>query len=185
MRKREENKFKMYQSVGDLLTANEVQLGALPKFNETLAEFKGKLTIIEELDKDKTGKTTGITEKKSGARHRLEVTTLDLIAILMAYATFNDEPQMLNDIDYSESQLERASEQTLIGLAGKVLEYANANQAEVAAYGLTRELIADSEAAYKELKERQSTVRPAIVDRKSSGEQMEARIDEADDLLKK
>ena len=91
---------------------------------------------------------------------------------------------MLNDIDFTESQLLRSSEQVLLVRSKKALEHAEAVQAEAESYGLTAERLEALRTSSLQFDERQTTVRNAIVNRKDSGEQLEAQMDEADDLLK-
>jgi len=178
------NKFNMYKVVRDWLRNNRTTVENLPGFTATFEEFSGILDTIAELDKDKTTATGGFSKTKAEARALLEKQMIEMIRILKVYATFNNNQFMLNDIDFTESQLLRTSEQVLLVRSKKVVEHAEAVQAEAESYGLTAERLEALRTSSLQFDERQTTVRNAIVNRKDSGEQLEARMDEVDDLLK-
>lgn len=184
MDKRLMNKFNMYKVVRDWLRNNRTTVENLPGFTATFEEFSGILDTIAELDKDKTTATGGFTKTKAEARALLEKQMTEMIRILKVYATFNNNQFMLNDIDFTESQLLRSSEQVLLVRSKKALEHAEAVQAEAESYGLTAQRLEALRTSSRQFDERQTTVRNAVVNRKDSGEQLEARMDEADDLLK-
>ncbi|WP_139314844.1 hypothetical protein [Saccharicrinis aurantiacus] len=91
---------------------------------------------------------------------------------------------LLNEIDFTASQLRRSSEQLLIVRASKMMEHANAIQPTAEALGLTVDRAVALQNAIDTFKEKQTTVRSAIVNRRDAGEQIEAHIDEANDILK-
>ncbi len=184
MDKRLMNKFNMYKVVRDWLRNNRTTVENLPGFTATFEEFSGILDTIAELDKDKTTATGGFTKTKAEARALLEKQMIEMIRILKVYATFNNNQFMLNDIDFTESQLLRTSEQVLLVRSKKAVEHAEAVQAEAESYGLTAQRLEALRTSSRQFDERQTTVRNAVVNRKDSGEQLEARMDEADDLLK-
>jgi hypothetical protein len=184
MSRRDENKLNMFKTVRDWLKGNATVLGEFARFTETLAAFVAMLVVIGSLAKKKTGKTIGITSEKANARQLLEDLTMDMIVILKAYAIFTDKVALLNDVDFTETQIDRSSEQLLISRAGKIKDHAEAEQAGAEEFGMTAELITEFEAGLGDFTGRQTSSRMAIVSRKSTGEEMEIRMDEADDLLK-
>ncbi|MCV9385360.1 hypothetical protein [Reichenbachiella ulvae] len=184
MRKRDENKLNMYRTVRDWLLSQLSVLSVLPNFSETLTAFGGQLEQIEALDVDKLTTTTGITQDKADARTQLEQLLLRVINILKAYATFADKLSLIPAIDHTPTQLDRASEQLLLSISGKVRETATAEQAAAEPYGLSTELLSSLQAAHEQFATQQNKVRVAIVGKSHSGDQLEARMDAADDLLK-
>ena len=184
MEKRSENKFNMYKVVHTWITGNMTTLETLPGFTETFAAFGTLLNEITDLDKQKTTTTQGITVTKAEARDLLEKLLIEMTRIIKVYATFNNDQVLLNDIDFTESQLSRSSEQLLLVRSQKTIENAEAIQSEAEAYGLTSERMEALETAYSSFNGKQTTVRNAIVNRKDAGEQLEIKMDEADDLLK-
>ncbi|SMO46617.1 hypothetical protein SAMN06265379_101944 [Saccharicrinis carchari] len=184
MEKRLINKFNMYKVVRDWLSNNQASFEYLPGFTATFEEFSAMLDTIADLDKDKATSSGGYAKTKAEARALLERQMMEMIRILKVYATFNNDQLMLNDIDFTESQLVRSSEQLLLVRSKKTIEHAEAVQAEAESYGLTADRLEALRTASRNFDEKQTTVRNAIVNRKDSGEQLEARMDEADDLLK-
>lgn len=174
----------MYKVVRNWLRNNRTTVENLPGFTATFDEFSGILDTIAELDKDKTTATGGYTKTKAEARALLEKQMTEMIRILKVYATFNNNQFMLNDIDFTESQLLRSSEQVLLVRSKKAVEHAEAVLTEAESYDLTAQRLEALRTSSRQFDERQTTVRNAVVNRKDSGEQLEARMDEADDLLK-
>ncbi|MGQ1890748.1 hypothetical protein ACT29H_09925 [Thermophagus sp. OGC60D27] len=184
MDKRQANKFNMFKVVRDFLSDHSATLGQYLHFSEMLEKFSSLLSSIGELDSHAVTKTSGLTQEKAAARERLIKATMLVVRILKAYATFSDNESLLENIDFTLSSLSRISEQKLLARAQKVIQEAEACLTEAEPYGLTTEKMDELTAAFKEFDERQSTIRKAIVVRKNISEQVEALMEEADDLLK-
>jgi len=184
MDKRSVNKFNMYKVVRSWITTNLSALETLPSFAETFALFGNILDNIAQLDKQKTTATSGTTITKAEARGLLETLLMEMTRIIKVYATFNNDHILLNDIDFTESQLSRSSEQLLLVRSQKAIDHGEAIQASAEAYGLTSERLEALVAAHDSFDTKQTSVRSAIVNRKDAGDQLEAQMDEADDLLK-
>lgn len=184
MDKRSANKFNMYKVVHNWINGNMESLNTLPGFSETNTQFGGLIGTIGDLDKSKTIVTTGFTISKGESRTHLETLVIETTRIIKVFATFNNDQVLLNDVDFTESQLSRSSEQLLLVRAQKCIDHAEAILPTAQAYGLNAERIEALKQAYSSFDHKQTTVRSAIVNRKDAGEQLEAHMDEADDLLK-
>jgi hypothetical protein len=174
----------MFKVVHDWLNSNIAHLEKLPGFTETFNEYTSILDMIVELDKNQTTITSGITKTKGEGREQLETQITEMGRILKVHAMFNNNQILLNDIDFTESQLSRSSEQLLLVRAAKIAEHGTAVQEQAEALGLIPERLDNLNAAIRTFEEHQSIVRSAIVNRKDFGEQLDARMDEIDDLLK-
>jgi predicted nucleic acid-binding Zn-ribbon protein len=184
MEKRLNNKFVMYKVVRDWLRANVSQFEGIPGFVTTIDEFSALLSIVAELDESKNSNTTGISQTKAEAREELETVSVEVIRMLKVYAAFSNNHVLLNEIDFTESQLKRSSEQVLLVRSNKVMKQGQAVQLDAEPYGLTTEKLNQLETSIQNFDTKQTVVRNAIVNKKNAGEQLEAHMDEADDLLK-
>lgn len=184
MEKRLTNKFTMYKVVRDWILSNLTAFENLPGFADTFSVFCGILDTIVDLDKSKTTTTTGMTTTKGESRELLEGLVIEMVRILKVYATFANDHILLSDIDFTPSQLSRSSEQLLLVRSTKVIEYATSSQVDAEGYGLSTERLEALNAAYVSFSDKQTLVRKAVVNRMDAGEQLEAQMDEADDLLK-
>lgn len=184
MDKRSQNKFNMFKVVRQWLADNDAKFSALPGYTETFTQFNNTIDAIADLDLGKSAVVKGVTITKAQARNLLEEGMIEMARIIKVYATFNNNQILLNEIDFTESQLGRSSEQLLIVRASKMMEHANGIQPTAEALGLTIERAEALQTAIDTFNQKQTTVRSAIVNRKDAGEQLEAHMDEADDLLK-
>ncbi|MCG8581998.1 MAG: hypothetical protein MI866_18875 [Bacteroidales bacterium] len=184
MEKRLNNRLNMYRVVRDYLNSNMHLLNHFPGLKETTDSFTTILAIIAELNKDKSTATVGSSNKKAFTREQLEDRTLEASKILKAYATFTDKIKLLDGCDVTSSQLSRFAEQALLTKSSIIIEYAETHQAGAEPYGMTNERVNALKKAYAEFDEKQTLVRSAIVNRKNAGEQLEARMEEADNILK-
>jgi len=184
MDKRSQNKFNMFKVVRQWCLEHEDKFTALPGYTETFTQFSTTIDEIATLDLAKTTVIKGVTITKGEARTSLEEGMMQMSRIMKVYATFNNNQVLLNEIDFTASQLRRSSEQLLIVRASKMMEHANAIQPTAEALGLTVDRAVALQNAIDTFKEKQTTVRSAIVNRRDAGEQIEAHIDEANDILK-
>lgn len=184
MEKRLTNRLNMYRVVRDWLTTNMHLLNHFPELTDSTDAFTAILEIIAELDKDKSTATVGSSDTKAFTREQLEDQTLEASKILKAYATFADKTKLLNGCDLTSSQLSRFAEQDLLTKSSIIIGYAETYQTDAEPYGMSSERLANLQKSYIDFDEKQTLVRSAIVNRKNAGEQLEARMEEADNLLK-
>ncbi|MCW3789658.1 hypothetical protein [Plebeiibacterium sediminum] len=184
MEKRLVHKLKMYKVVVDWLDKNKSQLESLPQFNDSFNALKTVVNDIEQLSISSSVETNGVTLDKAGSRMILIDLIIQVVRVLKVYATFTNNQIMMNDIDVTNSLLLRLSEQQLLVKAQKVVEHAKSIQSEAQNYGLTEEKIAELLEAYDTWHSKLSSVRTTVVERKNAGDQLDAHINVADDILK-
>nr|WP_321450106.1 hypothetical protein [uncultured Carboxylicivirga sp.] len=184
MDKRQNQHFKMYKVVLEWVKTILEKFSAIPGFADTLAEFENLLTEISKQNETTELKSTSQTQSKKEARERLVKLTLDLISILKLHASFNNDVVLLNDVDFTVTQLKQVTEQTTIARAQKVIGHAQETLTKGEVYNLSDDKLAEIQSALDVFASKQTNVRSAIVERKGAGEQLEALMDQADDLLK-
>lgn len=174
----------MYKVVRDWLNSHRETLGALPGLNESIDAFAAVLLEVTGLDVTKGNGLSTASDNKNAAREQLERRVMDTVRMLKAYAVFSDNGITADELDMSASSLRRLAEVALLSRSTRVIQLAEAHQAAAAPYGLDASVIDALKQAHQQFDQKQTTVRSAIVNRKDAGEQLEARMDEADDLLK-
>lgn len=184
MDKKQRNLFNMMKVVRAWITANLAALNHLPHLVTTFEQFCAGLDKLIALDEGKAIKTQGLSESKANSRARLEKEVLELISILKAYATFSDNVVLLNEIDFTRTQLTKVAETVLLVRSQKVIHAAEAHQTDASEYDLSAERLENTKVAYDDFNTKQSSVREAIVSRKDAGEQLDAQMDELNDILK-
>ena len=184
MTKEERNKMAMFLTVIVWLKGKLQDLNYLPNFKSTFESFMGITDEIKELDSHKVAGTKGLKKDKDRAENDLITVALQTVAMLKAYATFAGNKLLLNSIDYTKSQLAYVSDQVLQSRAAHITQAAKdcGNKAEK--YGLNADHMSKLETVADAFSDRVSNPRQAVISKKDIGDQLEAKIDEADNLLK-
>ncbi len=184
MDKRLNNRFNMYKVVRDWLNVNREALGTLPGLSESIDEFVNVLTEVASLDVTKAKGLSAAADAKNTSRELLERRVMDTVRMLKAYAVFSDNSIAADELDMSASSLKRLAELALLSRSQRVIQLAETHGEAAAPYGLDAAVLDALKQAHQQFDQNQTAVRSAIVNRKDAGEQLEARMDEADDLLK-
>ncbi len=184
MDKRLNNRFNMYKVVRDWLNVNREALGTLPGLSESIDEFVNVLTEVASLDVTKAKGLSAAADAKNTSRELLERRVMDTVRMLKAYAVFSDNGMAADELDMSASSLKRLAELALLSRSQRVIQLAETHGEAAAPYGLDAAVLDALKQAHQQFDQNQTAVRSAIVNRKDAGEQLEARMDEADDLLK-
>lgn len=174
----------MFLTVVIWLKGKLQDLNYLPNFKSTFASFMGITDEINKLDSHKIVDSKGLAKDKDRAKNVLVTVALQTVAMLKAYATFTSNRLLLNSIDNTKSQLAYVSDQVLQSRAAHIIQAAKdcGNKAE--RYGLNAEHLAKLETVEGAFSDRMTNPRQAVISKKDIGDQLEAKIDEADNLLK-
>lgn len=184
MNKDQEAKRKMYTTTDRFLTTNDAVVKDLPNYSATTGTYRelirqiGVQQQIQELGKE------GFTTQKEQKHLTLVKLTLDAIAKLKAYATFESKPVLLKEIDFTESELKHAADNQALNRARTVLDRAKTNLADMTKYQLTQAQVDALEEAVKGFEAVIPDPRMGIIDRKNATQNLENLFVEADVLLK-
>lgn len=184
MEKRLNNRFNMYNVVKAWLVNHQSQLEHLPSFTKVVSDFTKLLDDIAELNTKQTASTDAAATAKTITKNELAKQTLETIKILKAYAAFEGKDELLSDIDSSPSSITRAADQMLLTKSKRALYFAEREQASAETYGLSAKRVSLLKKALSDFENKQTAIRSAIVERKDAGEQLNAQMEDADDLLK-
>lgn len=161
-----------------------LELMVLPNLESVHTSLGALIVEIDELAEEKTQTTKGATAEKSAVRKELAKNCLIIIAKLKNLAVFTDNLTLFHEIDFSARQIKGASGQMLISRAGYLIDKATERQEEAAEYGLTSELIANTQTSLEEFKKVSTMPRKALVEKTDATRRLQEAIDAADDLIK-
>lgn len=107
-----------------------------------------KIPLIEQNRDAQLLETTGITTDKTTKRTSMTDKALFIINRMQSYANVVTNPELLESIKYSASDLKKKRDSDVIGICNIVIAKANANATALATYGVTaKAMITELQAA--------------------------------------
>lgn len=183
MTSRQNARQSMYITVAEYLTIYLDFIKGLPNISEFLTGLKARITAIEELTAQHVFSKTGVTAAKKSLKNGLAKMLANLIFRLRAFAKFQNDQVLLNELKNSESTLRVMSDTTLYGYAQGIYARIEENIGTLEPYGIT----ADSQTALQEAISKFSASIPkprlSIADKKQITMDMARYFDEADAIL--
>jgi len=143
----QENKLNMYYSVKDVCEEYRPVWIENAVFAATYNLWIANIPLIEDNRDLQTLETTGVTTHKNTKREAMIDKALYVENRLQSYAHVVKNPELLESIEYSVSDMKKARDNEVVGICKAILGRAKVHATEVAAYGATAEVIADLEAA--------------------------------------
>lgn len=154
-------------------------------FAATYNLWVAKMPLIEQNRDAQTLETTGITTDKTAKRAAMTEKTLFMENRLQSYANVVNNPELLESIKYSASDLKKARDTDVIGICNTVLAKANANAAAIVTYGVTAAMITELQAAITAYSATLAKPKAAKSQTKTATENLTKLFKEADELLTK
>ena len=179
----QEDKFSMYYVVKNTCEKYQTTWTANAVFAATYNLWVAKIPLIEANRDAQILETTGITTDKTAKRSNMTDKALFMINRLQSYANVVNNPELLDSIKYSVSDLKKARDTDVIGICNTVLAKANANAAAIATYGVTAVMLTDLQAAITAYSVTLAKPKAAKSQTKTATENITKLIKEADDLL--
>lgn len=181
----QEDKFSMYYVVKNTCEKYQTTWTTNAVFAATYNLWVAKMPLIEQNRDAQTLETTGITTDKTAKRTSMTDKTLFMINRLQSYANVVVNPELLESIKYSASDLKKARDTDVIGICNTVLAKANANAAAIATYGVTAAMITELQAAITAYSATLAKPKAAKSQTKTATENLTKLFKEADELLTK
>jgi len=135
----EENRLSMYLSFKEYYTPYEAIIKALPNFSANHTLFESTVNQIQQLAEQQKISKKGIAESKNQQRANLVVLTADYARKLSAYARFNNNLNLAQEVKFSESKLKQVTDTAVKDYAQIVYDRAQNNLTSLASYGITAE----------------------------------------------
>jgi hypothetical protein len=136
MNTRLENYMSMVVRVRDFLVEHVLILTPLNKYTETKTSYDGHITELQTTSMQQQSNNKGRALLKKQRKFELISFTMQVVSILIAYATFEEKPDLLTQINYNRSKLMKLAINSLREKTLEVWEVATALQAALDAYGL-------------------------------------------------
>jgi len=181
----QEDKFGMYYVVKNTCEKYQTTWTTNAVFAATYNLWVAKIPLIEQNRDAQTLETTGITTDKTAKRNSMTEKTLFMINRLQSYANVVNNPELLESIKYSASDLKKSRDTDVIGICNTVVAKANANAAAIATYGVTAAMITELQAAITAYSATLAKPKAAKSQTKTATENLSKLFKEADELLVK
>jgi hypothetical protein len=185
MNTNQEDKFSMYYVVKNTCEKYQSTWVANAVFAATYNLWVVKIPLIETNRDAQTLETTGITTDKTAKRAAMTEKTLFMENRLQSYANVVNNPELLESIKYSASDLKKARDTDVIGICNTVLTKATANAAAIVTYGVTAAMITELQAAITAYSATLAKPKAAKSQTKTATENITKLFKEADELLTK
>jgi len=127
----------MFLTVRDYLLANATLTGVLPNFAAMFALIQSLLLQIQNNSEQLAYALVGITTFKKGVRATVVNSTLETSQKIGAYARYANLAQLLGEVTYTASALNKASDTKLREMAQGLYDRVQTNLAALPTYGLT------------------------------------------------
>lgn len=173
------NKFEMLKTVRDWLGAHLAVLAFLTRIQGLYESLCDQLEEIAKNDAEAKKGTVGHTRAKSAVQTQMEDIIIDIIARLVATATFNKDYVLLHTVNYTDSQIRHTSDQHFQPRYESVLNAAKENAELALEDGLTPEMIAQAEELLESYKSLKTSPRQAVVSRSDLIDKVEDGVNEA------
>ena len=181
----QEDKFSMYYVVKNTCEKYQTTWTTNAVFAATYNLWVAKIPLIEQNRDAQILETTGITTDKTAKRNSMTEKTLFMINRLQSYANVVNNPELLESIKYSASDLKKSRDTDVIGICNTVLAKATANTTAIATYGVTAAMITELQAAITAYSATLAKPKAAKSQTKTATENLTKLFKEADELLVK
>ena len=185
MNTNQEDKLSMYYVVKNTCEKYQTTWTTNVVFAATYNLWVVKIPLIETNRDAQTLETTGITTDKTAKRAAMTDKTLFMENRLQSYANVVNNPELLESIKYSASDLKKSRDTDVVGICNTVLAKATANAAAIVTYGVTAVMITELQAAITAYSATLAKPMAAKSQTKTATENLAKLFKEADDLLTK
>ena len=185
MRQRQESCLTMYLATIDFCKQNKEVISTLPNFDELISELSGTCRQIRLMAQQQIVNDTGVTETKTELRNNLVRLLINTTRKLCAYARLSNNKKLLKEVDYSESDLRRQPDTTLVDIAQLVYQRAEQNMDDLAEYQFNEENRAALLQAISEYNNLLTSPRYEQANRKIATQQLDYLFTKGQDIVNK
>lgn len=184
MEDKQENKLSMYCSVKKVNEDNITLVNSVIALKKSHLALVDKIGVINTLKEVQAMTSTGVTEDKAFGMVDMVNAAVIIIGAGSAYARAENNKTLLENINYSRSDLLYGRDQDAYTNCKKVYDDLNPLILELADYGITPLIMTDFLAKIDAYNAIVQTPRGAIVQRKSATMQLVDVFKETDEILK-
>jgi phosphate uptake regulator len=180
----QENKLSMYEAVNTVMDKNSTIWTPLLVASDLSTKVKSIIVKIQDLRQVQALDTKGITVNKSVVREQLTTATLKLSNALAAYASLNNNYELLGEVNYTPSALNKSRDNILFDIATIIQNKAKLYETELADFLIKPEDITGQQTLIDQYIEAIPEKRVAVTASKTSTTDLKAQFREMDTLLK-
>jgi hypothetical protein len=185
MNNRQESKAAMYYVSRDFLILNEPIVNSLPKGSMLLNSLKTCLNGLTAAKNQQAVNNTGIVIDKNSQKQLIAEASTEIKDKILAYAGLEDVKGISQKINFSESDLRRASDSTLIERCFIIEAIGREHVAKMEEYHLTIEELDALNAMVKDFEKNITTPRITVTEKSVATKRIEELIKEIDGILSK
>jgi hypothetical protein len=139
MNTKQESKLKMYLAVRDFLAPNDAVTKDLPEFPASFTAFQSNIKQIQLIGEAQKEVKTGLAKDKKELRKTLIMLSADNSRKVFAYAKITNNKALMDEVNFSISDLGRMTEVALKDYAEILYKKAEANIESLTSFGITPE----------------------------------------------
>jgi hypothetical protein len=183
MNKEQEDKLNMYQAADSVLQTNSAVWITNVPFSAAVTALEDGIDEIENKRDQQELNITGITEDKSNRRQKLEDDTYTMGNIIVFYASTSNNRELLKQVKFGRSELSKARDNELPGMADQVQAAAAANALALAPFGITPAMITTHQATIDDFVLYISKPRAALANTSAATEEIPSVFKDIDKIL--
>lgn len=184
MNTRQKNKLNMFHATEEICDLNTATWTPITAYGAAFVLFQGKVRDIESLQVKQEADLKGIKENKDNKKSSMISKTLSVSKPMIAFANVTNNPQLRQEVDYSETDLFKSADSDLEARCKLIHQKADANSAALVGYGVTALMITGLDTAITDFHEVISGPRSAEAVKKQQTAEIEVLIKETDQILK-
>jgi hypothetical protein len=141
MNKDQEDVFRMYQSVHEVLKSNNSIWSAIIPFGNAVNTLKTYIDELSDLRQRQLEDVSGIAADKKTKRMQMEELAFQIQAIVVFYASTTANIKLLAKVDFNRSDYTLARSNEVAGICEQVHDAAASNAAALLPFGLTAAML--------------------------------------------
>ncbi len=184
MNKTQDKKLEMYQSVRDLLLDTETGiLDLMPMMDGYRTKLVDNIIAISRSEGTQNTDRKGVTEVKDHLKIDMITKSGDVSRKVQSYAADIKDFELLKEVRYSESKLERVTGNSAVALCDVIYNYAKDKEAVLVDYGVDAAVLAHLRTAIDKFAVSIPKPKRSIVTRRLATNALTALFFETDTLL--
>jgi hypothetical protein len=182
---KQESRFSMHLVVRDHCLANAAITATLPNFSIPFTLVQSNIIQLQNFRELQEADKTGYAENKNNLKVNLVKLTADIARKMVAFASFTNNPVLLNEVNYTEPILTKKADTILRDCCQLINTRAAANAAALLTYGVTAANITAQLTAITAFAAAIPQPRLGIADKKKATDQIAVLLKTIDDNLEK
>ena len=184
MNKTQTNQFRMFLNTQGALDANSTLWSSIPVMLSTKNNFDELIQRIGDVNEKTVSNSKAVTADKAVTLNNLIAKAVTLSGILQAYAAVTGNVKLAGQVALTKTDIERVRETDLEALITPVIEQARKEVGNLADYGLTEDMIVETETSLDDFKALIGQPRTVRNQAFAAMTLMEELFDAANDLVK-